>query len=327
MVYRIIPFFLIVYLSIYGLSFGALFCVSDSNQLQTALAIAQSNGENDLIQVAQGNYNGNFSYNSNEDFSLTIEGGYSAGCSNRRLNPANTVLDSERIGRALFIQGNSTRDFLLSGITLQNGDESGLYVSLNYGGFFLNASIIQNNQGIIGGGAKLSAKKITLANNSFLYNYAGVGGAIDIQDIAEEVTLINNQISHNEADVAEGGAVHIKWLNASVNFINNVISSNATTRYVSGGHGGGAHISTYGPVNFINNTVVGNTANPAAAGVVESSIYYSSYAHVYNNIFWGNTGQTGRDIAFHQVLGSNLALFNNDIDQTPGGISGSTIIF
>ena len=78
-------------------------------------------------------------------------------------------------------------------------------------------------------------------------------------------------------------------------------------------------------VNFINNTVVGNTANLACCWGGGITIYYAAYANVYNNIFWDNVSNPGRDIAFYSISQDNLNLFNNDIDQSTSGVSGLTI--
>ena len=55
---------------------------------------AQSNGHDDLIRIVQGTYNGNFIYASTEAYSVTVEGGYTADCASRVVNPENTVLDA-----------------------------------------------------------------------------------------------------------------------------------------------------------------------------------------------------------------------------------------
>ena len=75
-----VGFYLLLFV---GLVEGATFCADTSEQLQKDLNTAAANGEDDVIQIVQGTYIGNFSYNSGELFGLTIEGGYSAGCSSR----------------------------------------------------------------------------------------------------------------------------------------------------------------------------------------------------------------------------------------------------
>ena len=72
-----------------------IFCVPENTDLQSALDEAAGNGQDDVIKIVQSdiigsNYVGNFIYTSTEPFGLTIEGGYTAGCSSRIVDPANT---------------------------------------------------------------------------------------------------------------------------------------------------------------------------------------------------------------------------------------------
>ena len=56
------------------------FCVQTSSALQSALNTAANNGEADEIQIVQGTYTGNFTYETQEGYKLTVKGGYVAGC-------------------------------------------------------------------------------------------------------------------------------------------------------------------------------------------------------------------------------------------------------
>jgi hypothetical protein len=82
---------------------AANFCVGTADELKNALSVASTNGEEDLLKIQQGTYNGNFIYASTESYGLTIEGGYTANCTSRLLNPENTVLDGERAGTVLVL--------------------------------------------------------------------------------------------------------------------------------------------------------------------------------------------------------------------------------
>ena len=222
-----------------GVVEGAEYCVSSSSEIQNALTAAASNEEDDLIQIVQGTYTGNFVYTSGQLNNLTIEGGYSTGCSSRTDPPANTVLDASGSGTVL--QLNGSLDAIIDGITLQNGGNSGLIASLGRD-FLISNCKIQYNTGNNGGGARLTAKKIEITNNTIMSNVAKTGGGVDIQGSTPEITTFaGNIISQNITNDAEGGGVQIKWGSPTVNFINNVISRNATTIYVGGGHGGSTH--------------------------------------------------------------------------------------
>jgi hypothetical protein len=305
---------------------GATFCVSTSEQLQNALNTAATNGEDDTIQIVQATYAGNFVYTSSQSNNLTIEGGYSSGCTSRLVNPASTVLDAGGSGTVLNLQNANTLDLKVDALTLQNGNASGLLVSAPEASFVLSNSKLQyNTSSGNGGGVNIVAKYIDLRDNSVLLNTAAYGGGINIESSnVQAINLYDNFISQNITNSGEGGGVHIKWGSPTVNFINNVITGNATTVYIGGGHGGGAHISTYGTVNFINNTVTGNAANLACCWGGGITIYYAEYVNLYNNIFWDNVSNPGRDIAFYSVSQAILNILNNDIDQSPEGVSGLT---
>jgi len=130
---------------------AAVFCVSNSAELQLALTTAGSNGQDDVIKIVQNTYTGNFVYASHEAYDLTIEGGYTTDCSSRLVDPANTILDGGAAGTVLVLLSyNANADFKVKGITIKNakGDYSGgLYAS---GKITLTNCIITNNHVYIG---------------------------------------------------------------------------------------------------------------------------------------------------------------------------------
>jgi len=99
--------------------------------LNVALATAASNGQDDVIKIRQGTYNGNFIYTtSTEAFGLTLEGGYTAECGSRVVDAINTVLNAQNDGTVIVLSTpNIAANFVMDGITLQNGNVSG-----NHGG-------------------------------------------------------------------------------------------------------------------------------------------------------------------------------------------------
>ena len=103
-------------------SMAATFCVGTSAELQSALTVTRTNSQDDLIQVQQGTYYGNFIYASTESFGVTIEGGHTVGCASRVVDLTNTVLDGEQNGVVLALSvPNVAADFMVDGVTLQNG--------------------------------------------------------------------------------------------------------------------------------------------------------------------------------------------------------------
>ncbi|KPJ58597.1 MAG: hypothetical protein AMJ42_03005 [Deltaproteobacteria bacterium DG_8] len=123
---------LLSYFVLTGISHADTFCVSDANELQNALTTAASNIEDDTIKVEQGNYIGNFTYDSTQVHSLTIEGGYTSDCSSRNVDPTNTVLDGNGVGKILEFSASRTKGNLkVDGLTIQNGHRG---ISVNTGG-------------------------------------------------------------------------------------------------------------------------------------------------------------------------------------------------
>ena len=112
---------------------GATFCVSDEAELQSALTTAAGNGEDDAIQIVQGTYEGNFVYASLEARNLTVKGGYTADCSTREIDPANTILDGKGLDTVLALASEDKANFSVDGLTLQNGSAG---TALHGGGLY-----------------------------------------------------------------------------------------------------------------------------------------------------------------------------------------------
>jgi len=66
---------------------GETLCASNQTELQTHLNTAASNSLDDVIQVVQGTYYGSFYMNSNQGDNISIQGGYTSGCSSRTVDP------------------------------------------------------------------------------------------------------------------------------------------------------------------------------------------------------------------------------------------------
>ena len=97
------------------------FCVSSAAELQAALTTASSNGEDDIIRIVQGAYNGNFTYASTEVNRLSIEKGYAEGCASREIDSTNTVLDGGGTDTVLALVSRGAAKFSVEGLTLQDG--------------------------------------------------------------------------------------------------------------------------------------------------------------------------------------------------------------
>jgi len=241
---------------------AADFCVSNAADPQSALTTAASNGEDDVIKIVQGTYIGNFIYSSCEDYDLTIEGGYSEGCTSRVVDPANTVLDGGASGTVLVLSTDKEANFSIDGVTLKNGmtDKCG-------GGLYAYAS-----------------GTITLTNNTITGNSAGCGGGLRAD--AETITLTNNTIRANSAVSGGGLCLPAYYVLGTVTLTNNTITGNSAE------NGGGAYISLYydsATAKIYNNIIWNNTAinegNDLYIDNDRNNNYLASYVNLFNNDF------------------------------------------
>jgi parallel beta-helix repeat protein len=230
--------------------------VATADELQSALTTAAANGEDDLIQVVQGTYEGNFGYASaTEAFNLSVEGGYVPGCSSRMVDPANTVLDGSAAGTVLVLSTSQVDDFLLNvdGITLQNGSATtgnggGLFVFTD-GELTLTNSIMTGNTATESGAGVYVVPDtypfsvaVALTNNTVSNN---TGGGVYV--LGDTVTLTNNTISSND-----GRGVYASASNSGVTLTNNTISNNSS---------GGVSVDSYNStVTLDYNTISNNTS-------------------------------------------------------------------
>ncbi len=157
-------------------------------------------------------------------------------------------------------------------------------------------------------------------NNTFSGNTANEsGGGVFAHSLrAGNITLNNNTFSDNIAasGYGAGGGAYAYTIGGNVSLTNNILSSNYADII-----GGGTYILAYdGNISLTNNTIIGNTANEiggGGGGVFIDWIADSAIVEIYNNIIWGNnvTGVTNRGEDLY-VLNSNLSeikLYSNNL--------------
>ncbi|MGZ6229985.1 MAG: choice-of-anchor Q domain-containing protein [Syntrophales bacterium] len=323
-------------------------CVNDAATLQTALTDAESNGQDNVIKVVQGTYNGNFTYESGGGRSITLEGGYTAGCIGRVVSPANTILDGLGSGTALFLSHDSYGgDILVDGFTIRNGKGTynvggGIYAYSNSelglgGNIALTNNTITGNTVVgtsAGAGAYLWSRStsgnggnVILTNNTITGNTAGsnsdgggaYAGSYSGYGIAGDIFLTNNTIQGNSATY--GGGVMADSNSSSgtasgnIYMTNNIITGN-TAFDIGGGVAATSYsgIGTSGNIYLINNTITGNNASNSGGG---ANLYSTNNnLFVYNNIIWGNTATTsGGDIYLEAGTAHG---YNNDYHSLHG---------
>lgn len=263
---------------------AANFNVANATELQAALTAAQGNGAADVIRIAQGEYVGNFTYDPilNENFDLTIEGGWNAGFTARTLEPSNTTLNGNSSGRVLGIttSNNTTGNIRVEGLKFINGHQLS-----NYGGGLM----VQTSPP---GG-------ITVNKNIFDGNFSEYGGGGLFINMGSSIILSNNIIKNNISGpdtIANlnlpfaGGAYVVCTTNCSV--FNNLIYSNNSDDSIDGGgggKGGGIMVLGSGEINIVNNTITGNNSYTFGGGIYLGGGATASHFYLHNNIIRGNT--------------------------------------
>ncbi len=274
-------------------------------ELEDALSLAVANGESDIIKVQRGTYIGYFQFVSYEDTDIAIIGGYGPACTERVIDPTNTVLDADGSPTPLSFNKYNDGDVVVEGLTIQNGGYRGLYIRLynesggNVGSIDINRNIITNNKpkgGIYIGSScspPFTAGSIRLADNVVTGNISDYGGGgLSMQllwgDFINDVVLVNNVVAGNIGSSVSGGVFINPGSETSVYLVNNSIVDNQAIGALS--DVGGAYIGSFG-----------NCA-----------------LYIYNNIFWGNIAGTDvADIWFFN-LGTTRIGFNNNYSGIHG---------
>ncbi len=327
---------LLVYLLLFGFSLlslnataeGATFCVSNTQQLQNALTTAASNGENDIINVVQGVYEGNFLYASTEAHDITLRGGFNVGCGSRVADAEDTVLDAGASGSVLALSAPLQYvNFVVDALTLQNGavigkPGGGLYM-VNHGNCVLTNSIISNNSSDTGAGGlyMVCDQTARITNCSFVNNhsegfswYEANGGA---NVFGETSVTVNDSRFINNTSGGYGGGLYARLSNYEVR--NNTFVNNSA-RY-----GGGAYL---GSGTLANNTFTGNTATVSGGGVY--SIPNDDHNGILrNNIIDGNSAWQGGGmyISGRQPNLINNTIINNFTTNTDPESSGGGLFY
>ncbi|KAB2839855.1 hypothetical protein F9K50_06850, partial [bacterium] len=241
-----------------GSAHAANFNPGTAAQLQSDLATAAANGENDTITLNASIYsttdNGNasFLYTSIENNSLTITGA-GAGASildGGGLAGGPTVLAISTTGADAAIQ--------ISGVTIRNANTAsigGLVVSNVNGAIDVQSSEILDNTstGSTGGLNLISVGgPVTFNDNTVRGNLGNADGGGRISTPGGSVTLNNNTISENTATVFQGGLI-VAGASGGATADGNTVSGN------NGNFDGGLTLVVDGDLIVTNNTFSDNT--------------------------------------------------------------------
>ncbi|MCF8082935.1 MAG: right-handed parallel beta-helix repeat-containing protein [Deltaproteobacteria bacterium] len=339
---------------------AATFCVSDATGLHDALTQAAGNGEDDIIRVQQGTYVGNFVYTSHKSNSLTLQGGYTAGCTSRTIEPTNTILDGNAAGNVLVISTDKTTPVKIEGLTFQNGiasqsntDGGALYFKASGGDLQVDRCVFVGNSASEDGGgvyayADSGALTLTFTYNTFTENSASSEGG-GVYGFASQgaltLTLTNNTFMRNSAWVTNGGGVYAHAFDGRFTLVNNSFLGNSVVNSGAGGglcavtsngtltltnntfvensasYGGGVYAFAWSSMNFTSNTISNNSANDGG-GVYADGCSTGSFA---NNAICGNgAGDLGGGI--YSSIGT-VTLSNNTISGNGAKYGGGVYTY
>ena len=299
---------LLVGLFIFGLFLSqvvkaATFNVTNATDFQTALTTAQSNGENDTINLAAGTYSGAFIYNADttglgETQSLTIIG--TDGKDNTFITATNDPQNPT--GDALTISGTTVS---ISGITFSNNDNGVLINDVAFGDPY--------------GPLVVSVQNCEFQNNidvglSVEFSYEKSGDQIG------SVSIASNVFDQNGADGPYyGSGVHIETDgSASIPLDNITLTTNEFTGNQGSEYGSGLYIylgtgvSLNNPLNLSANQFTDNTNQYIGAG-----LYFEIHS---NNTTISLTGNTfHHNISDSYAGGAYIEMDGNNSTVTVGG--------
>ena len=246
-------------------AWGATFCVNSEATAQAALTSATTNGEADTIRFRSGLIelaNGlDFTTVSSaaDDLTLTLAGGYNAGCT---LRTGTTILDGNGSVRPLELRIFGPQAIVIERLTFIDGfaDSGGnLYAGLFEpgGGASLridNSAFLLGNAPYNGGFNIAGFGTLRFRNNLVVGNTAEDNPAGSI-NITGDTYLVGNTITGNVTTDGEGwamyanpgGATSTLWLS------NNILWGNNTA--------GDVYLFGAGTINLVNNNI-GVRTNP-----------------------------------------------------------------
>lgn len=234
----------------------AVFNIADGdiNALNTAIATANSNGEDDVINLA-----------SNGTYTLTSAASIDGAAGDTGLN----TITSDG-GFSLTINGN--------GAVIQRATSASAFriLRVSDGTLIMNNVTISNGlSGFLGGGIRVDGSSpggsLTIYNSTLTGNGSSFGGAaIGVRDTSD-LTLVNVTITNNQVlgGSAQGGAIYSGFAgtSSSIDFANVTIAGNTSfTSNVAAGvvvAGGSALIS--------NSVIANNLGGGGATGVTDAS--------------------------------------------------------
>jgi hypothetical protein len=189
------------------------FCVDSAQELIETLHLYESMPDRYMmiIKVVQGTYNvgTQLGFLINEDrnsVAVKLLGGYTSGCSERTIDPRNTVIDAgDRAGSVFGLRGEGSGDFLIEGLTF-----SRFRAPTDFPTFELSLELVSNADAIY-----------TIRHSRFVHNSGGV--IVLLQ--SGNMKFVNNLVSNNTASF-DAVAVDDHREDSQISFTNNTVANN-----------------------------------------------------------------------------------------------------
>ena len=249
--------------------------------------------------------------------------------------------------RGFYLHSGET-NAVISGLTIQNGYESGVHpygspdgtgggINVRGAAVTVQNCVLQNDTAEFGGGGLLNDaySTATLANDTFTGDTAlgGYGGGLANDGTA---TLTNCALTGNSAQA--GGGLYNSGYNSSNGSL--MLTDCALTGNMAQQYGGGLYHSSYVPVALTNDTFSGNSAQ-FGGGLSNTG---SGPLTLTNDTFTGNSAQNGggffntgsavtltNDILYGDTAPNGSEVYNYDSSSTAsatycdiqGGFSGT----
>jgi len=330
---------------------GIHYLVDGSEELHYALSLSETDAKDSIIHIAQGTYEGDFSYYGGGmldyvDEGLTLLGGYDATFTSRSTDPSLTIFDGKNAPSSITINASyNTLDILIDGFAFQNNIFSGfdmvggsLAITTKSGIITVNNNIFQNNtiDGVGGAVAIMSSnsnpnneQSVVFTNNTMTDNVqihssnAGIfgdGGSALLVKRSKDVLIEDNTFEGNTAG-GDGGAL---WARDVQNI---VIKDNTFEDNTSSANGGALYAyANKGSVTLEGNTIINNDAYSSGGAHLLST---DGDIYVIANTISDNTASsahgaissaTSSGAAYEQIYSGNI-IEDNSSHRGSGAIS------
>lgn len=214
---------------------AAEFCVHSAAEIQTALTTAASNGADDVIRIAGGNYalSTMLSFSSNEAKSIAIQGGFNPACDS--FSHAETTLDGQHLVRPLYV-GNANGNIQIAFLTFAGGfaasgtSGGGLIAGSSVGNIDLVLNRFIGNRATAQAGglyAFSNSGSVRLRNNLLVANRGDEAGGAVLQQSSGDAFVVSNTIIANTSDNVDDPGGLVVTGSAHFTLSNNIIWNNA----------------------------------------------------------------------------------------------------